>query len=48
MSSIGSMGLGIPSGIKLAFYVVPALPAVVGLFLIAVGVWVVVKYKNKD
>ncbi len=46
--SIEPMGLGFPSGIKMAFYVVPALPAVVGLVLIAVGVWVVVKFKNKD
>ncbi len=43
-----SMGMGFPSGIKMAFYAVPVIPAVVGLVLIAVGVWVVVKYKNRD
>lgn len=37
----------VPTGIQMAFYAIPILPAIVGLCLIAAGIWVVVKYRPK-
>ncbi len=46
--SSGSFGLGAPTGIKMAFYAVPLIPAVVGVVLIALGIFIIVEFKNRD
>ncbi len=49
-STAAPFGLGVPgffSGIQTAFYIVPAIPAVIGLALIITGIVVIVRFRHK-
>ncbi len=44
-------GLGVPgffSGIQSVFYIVPVIPAVVGVALVVTGIVVIIRFRNKD
>lgn len=39
-------GLGFPSQIQNIFYAIAALPAILGVVLLAAGIYIVVKYRH--
>lgn len=43
-----AVDMGVPAGIKMAFYAIVSVPAIIGVALICLGIYIVVKYKNKD
>ncbi len=50
-STADPFGLGVPgffSGIQSVFYIVPVIPAVVGVALVVTGLVVIIKFRNKD
>ncbi len=48
MSAGGTLFQGFPVGFQLAFYAIPAVVAIVGVALIAAGIYVICKFKNRD